>query len=285
MTTGEAPNGTAPRNLYQRLTAITAEVQVKATGRTAQGRSTISIADTEDAIGDLMAEHGVVAGFRWNAKPEVVGQEGKVSIWMADITAWMVNADDPRDQREEPLFDVGTSPSAAVSFALKRYYRALFHLATEEDESRSVGHGDRPPPAGAGAPPASDARGPRVDWKTITCPRCGRAGFVAQRRDKTGWFCSESKGGCGQQITNQQADAAIRSAGQQPAPDTAPAQGTLVAMLTAEQREELAALNAALPQDLRLTDDEKRALAAHGFSAMKEALLDRETQARSRSAP
>ena len=51
--------------------------------------------------------------------------------------------------------------------------------------------------------------------------------------------------------------------------------------LTAEQRAELAALNEALPADLRLTDDEKRALAREGFEVMKEALLAREQTANS----
>ncbi len=45
--------------------------------------------------------------------------------------------------------------------------------------------------------------------------------------------------------------------------------------LTPEQRTELAALNEALPEELRLTDDEKRALAREGFEVMKSALLVR----------
>ena len=139
--TANAAAPAATRNLYQRLASVTAGVKVRATGRTAQGQRTISIKDAEDALGDLMAEHGVVSGYHWNARPEVVGQEGKVSTWLADITVWMVNADDREDRLEDHLYDVGSSPSAAVSFALKRYYRAVFHLADESDENRSVSGG------------------------------------------------------------------------------------------------------------------------------------------------
>lgn len=142
-------NGSLPetgKNLYQRLAAITAEVAVKATGKTAFGpTATISITDAERALGDLTAKHGVVTGYRWNAKPE---QQG--SLWLADLTVWMVNADDPDDEREETVYDVGNSPSAAVSYAIKRYYRALFHLADEQDEQRTVS-GSHPPPAPAAA--------------------------------------------------------------------------------------------------------------------------------------
>jgi hypothetical protein len=206
-----------PANLYQRIAAIAGAVSVRATGRTAQGQRTISIADAEDALGDLMAEHGVVSGFRWNARPEVVGQEGKVSTWLADITVWLVNADAPDDRLEQPLYDVGSSPSAAVSFALKRFYRALFHLASEEDENRSV---------------------------------AGAARAQAQPR---------------------------ATAQQQPAVTTKPA-------VTTEQRAELKALDDALPEDLRLSAEGKKALVAEGFEAAKEALLARAQEAATRNA-
>lgn len=49
--------------------------------------------------------------------------------------------------------------------------------------------------------------------------------------------------------------------------------------LTLDQRGELAALNEALPEDLRLTDAQKRELAREGFEAMKEALLARQQEA------
>ena len=49
--------------------------------------------------------------------------------------------------------------------------------------------------------------------------------------------------------------------------------------LTAEQRAELTALNDALPEDLRLTPEGKKALIAEGFEAAKDALLAREEEA------
>lgn len=127
------------RNLYQRLAAITGAVgSIRATGRTAQQQPTISIADVEDALRGLLAEHGVVTGYRWNTLPTIVHAGEKVTTWQADLTVWLVNADKPDDAREDRITDIGTSPSAAVSFALKRYYRALFHLADESDEGADV---------------------------------------------------------------------------------------------------------------------------------------------------
>ena len=193
---------TAPKNLYQKLAAIADEVSVKATGRTAQGQQTISIKDTEDAIGELTAKHGVVTGYRWNARPEVVAQEGRLSIWLCDITAWLVNADDPSDIREAQLFDVGSSPSAAVSFALKRYYRALFHLAAEEDETRAVGGGRERRQSSAPAdtkPPTSGVE---------ACGKCGVVGAIhrlanAPPGSKVA-FCKRDDGGCGAYLTEDQ---------------------------------------------------------------------------------
>lgn len=199
-------NGTT-KNLYQRIAAITAAVQVKATGKTAHGQQTISITDVEGALGELTAMHGVVTDYRWNEAPTVIGNEGKMSLWLAHITARVVNADNHDDRIEAELFDVGTSPSAAVSFALKRYYRAMYHLATEEDEKRSV----------SGSQPQ------------------------AQQRSTT----------------------------------TATAKPTL----TTEQRAELTALNDALPEDLRLTAEGKKALIAEGFEAARDALLARQQEA------
>lgn len=216
-------NGTT-KNLHQRIAAITAAVQVKATGKTAHGQQTISITDVEDALGELTAMHGVVTDYRWNEAPTVIGNEGKMSLWLAHITASLVNADTPTDHIEAELYDVGTSPSAAVSFALKRYYRALFHLATEEDENRSVNRGSPPQ---------------------------------------------------GQQTGGKRQD-------QQRPPATPPA--TAKPTLTVEQRAELSALNDALPEDLRLTPEGKKALIAEGFEAAKEALLARQEEANERVA-
>jgi hypothetical protein len=130
-------------NLYQRLARIAADVgRIKATGKTQQNQPTLSIVDVEDALRERIAAHGVVTGYHWNTPPTIVGEikgeKGTVTLWQADLTVWFVNADSPADMREDRVFDIGTSPSAAVSFALKRLYRALFHLADTEDETRSA---------------------------------------------------------------------------------------------------------------------------------------------------
>lgn len=127
-----------PRTVYQRLAQVSAEVGVKATGKTAQGTPTLSIADVEDALRPLLAKHGLVTGYHWNAPPLIVGTEGKLTLWQADLTVWVATVDGAGDRLEDRVFDIGSSPSAAVSFALKRYYRALFHLADAEDETRSA---------------------------------------------------------------------------------------------------------------------------------------------------
>jgi hypothetical protein len=133
-------NGT--RNLYQRLAAIAGEVApIKATGKTAQGQPALSIVDVEDALRSLFIKHGIVSGYHWNSLPipiERTGRSGNYTEWQADLTLWLMNPDDPKDTREDRVCDIGSSPSAAVSFALKRYWRALFHLADESDESPSI---------------------------------------------------------------------------------------------------------------------------------------------------
>lgn len=134
----EAPQA----NLHQRILAVAAEIgQIKATGKTAQGAPTLSIEDVEDALRELLSKHGVDVDYSFRKTPRIVGQEGregKVTIWQVDLEVRCINVDDPGDHSVSRISDIGTSPSAAVSFALKRYYRARFHLADAEDEKRSV---------------------------------------------------------------------------------------------------------------------------------------------------
>lgn len=143
-------NGNGTGTLHQRLATIAGKVgAIKATGKTPQGVKALSIANVEDALRPLFIEHRVLTGFRWNDKPmplervsikvnEKTGEirESKYYEWLADLTVWMVNADDGTDRIEDRICDIGSSPSAAVSFSLKRYFRALFHLADEDDENR-----------------------------------------------------------------------------------------------------------------------------------------------------
>ena len=122
-------NGT--RNLYQKLAAIAGEVgTVKATGKTQYGDPAISIADVEDALRSLFAKHGVVSFYDWNEAPITIDK----GLLQVDLKLSLINADDPTNWREFRLIDWGSTPSAAVSFALKRFFRALFHLADASDE-------------------------------------------------------------------------------------------------------------------------------------------------------
>lgn len=156
----------ATPNLYQRLASIAGEVKgIKATGRTAQNmgnQSTLSISDIEDALRPLMAKHGVVVRHSWNAEPKVVEQsERGFKVYQVDLTIRAINADDPADAVEDRVIDFASSPSGGVSFALKRYYRALFHLADDE-ESPQAGVAERPSSAlrGGSAPAPRAPQGP-----------------------------------------------------------------------------------------------------------------------------
>lgn len=128
-----------PLTVEQRLGEIQKAVDhIKATGKTAQGRPTLSITDIEDALGDLFAVHGVLTPYTYTVDPIIHWPESKMPLWQVDITLRMISADSKNDYIECRLIDVGGSPSAAVSFALKRFYRALFHLSDEQDERREV---------------------------------------------------------------------------------------------------------------------------------------------------
>ena len=133
-----------PRNLAERILAVTRDVKVTVTGKTAQGQETMSIADVDSALGDACAAHGVLTGdYTFNEIP-VLLPDTRPALWQADITNRTSNAANPEEFRDVRLIDVGTSPSAAVSFALKRYYRALFHLSREEDRESECGRWQRP---------------------------------------------------------------------------------------------------------------------------------------------
>lgn len=126
------------KNLYQKLAAIGQEVgAIRVTGKTQHGQPAMSIQDVEEALGGLFVKHGIVSGYSWNAPPSLMA-DPKQTLWLADLTIWIRNADNLEEHREDRTCDVGSSPSAAVSFSLKRYFRALFHLADEDDETRST---------------------------------------------------------------------------------------------------------------------------------------------------
>ena len=172
---------TTSKNLYQRLSAITAEIKaISPTGKTAFKTPALSIADVEDALRELLAKHGIVTGYTFLSKPEVV----TTNMWMVNLRVFFFNADKPDDKMECDVFDIGNSPSGAVSFALKRLFRAVFHLADADEEgvprerktaqSEAPGNG-----AGTGAPSQPPLPTPRdtllLKISTLGAVRYGKA--------------------------------------------------------------------------------------------------------------
>jgi hypothetical protein len=62
------------KTLFQRIAAITGEVDIEATGSTGQSRgnrAAISIGDVDKALKPLFAKHGVVSDYEFADKPEM----------------------------------------------------------------------------------------------------------------------------------------------------------------------------------------------------------------------
>lgn len=144
-----------PWSLYQRLAAIASEVKVTATGTTgrqAGNQRAISIGDVDEALGPLFVKHGVVSDYEFLTEPtsfKVPTRDGEMTMWLAQIVAHMANIDDKGDSIVRKLADIGSNPSAAVSFALKRWYRALFKLVEDDDDAPAVGQTTRQQAAAA----------------------------------------------------------------------------------------------------------------------------------------
>lgn len=117
--------------LGTRIAWITRELKaIVATGNNQfdQSKKALSIQDVEEALRPLLGEHGVV--INWSVK--TAAQVDR--LWRLDFHVTVFNAEDLDDKIEADWMDVGNSPSAAASFAVKGYYRRLFHLADEEDQ-------------------------------------------------------------------------------------------------------------------------------------------------------
>lgn len=131
-------------SLHERLVRVAAEIQVKREGKNAQGRATFSIEDIEKGIDELFVNHGILSDYSFNEPPTLYEQFGvsfRAAMWGVNIHHRIYNAENPSDRIEADLFDVGSSPSAAVSYALKRYFKAMFHVAEVADEARNAGAG------------------------------------------------------------------------------------------------------------------------------------------------
>lgn len=126
---------TGTPNLHQRLLLAISQIdRVKATGKTAQGVKTMSIADVEGAIKKALAENGIITRPSHHEKP-IWNPEAKPAVWEVDLIIRVVNADDPNDFYEDRTCDVGSNPSAAVSWAVKRYWKAVFHLSDDDERA------------------------------------------------------------------------------------------------------------------------------------------------------
>jgi hypothetical protein len=134
------PPGSRP-TLLQRLREIQREVQVEITGTFSIGQNTrrpaLSIGDVDKALGPKFAEHGVVSDYTFSGQPILVeSSQGK--LWMVSLLITLRNVDDEKDTIQATVYDIGSNISAAVSFALKRYYRALFKLVEDDDQTPEV---------------------------------------------------------------------------------------------------------------------------------------------------
>lgn len=199
--------------LRERIAAITGEVKVDATGKTERGQRTISIGDVDAALGPLMAKHGVVSDYEFIDEPVVAYEmptrnEGTLRMWKVHIRGIVARADcrneiaEAADKESDPpiareLWDIGSSPSGAVSFALKRWLRALFKLAEDDDQVDSENQAR----AQANAGPQNDSRA------DFFCGKCGTFGHIrrlkAPQGDKIA-FCAKGDGGCGAYLTKEQ---------------------------------------------------------------------------------
>lgn len=141
----------SPRSLHERLLECERQIVIKKTGKTAPNagsQKTFSIQDVENAIDDLFVKNGILSDYTAIGPPtlyEPFGVSAKFAMWGQGIKIRIWNADQPTESIEADSYDVGNSPSAAVSYALKRYYKALFHIADEKDERRNAGE-DAPEP-------------------------------------------------------------------------------------------------------------------------------------------
>lgn len=128
---------TAPkteRPLGVRLAEITGKVApIVATGTNQfdRNKKAMSVQDVEEALRPLLAEAGVVTN--WSVTNALQLDSGQ-KLWQLNFHVTVYSSDDAADKIESDWMDVGTSPTAAASFAVKGYYRRLFHLADADDE-------------------------------------------------------------------------------------------------------------------------------------------------------
>lgn len=122
------------RNLHQRIQAVQGEIgRVPATGKNQFKSPAVSIEDVENELRPHLARYGIIT--RWTFEENGLQALSDGKLWMVRLLIEVVNADDPTDSWTDRWYDIGTTPLAATSFAVKGYYKRLFHIASAEDES------------------------------------------------------------------------------------------------------------------------------------------------------
>ena len=127
----------AIKTLHEKLSEITAEVgRMKATSTNQYGKVAIGIADVEDELREQFSSRKILT-FWDTLKIEQLNPENK--LFGVTLKVTLVNAEDPSDKNEGTSIDIGTNPMAAASFAVKGYYKRLFHLGDDErnDDQRA----------------------------------------------------------------------------------------------------------------------------------------------------
>lgn len=199
--------------LRQRIAAITGEIKIAATGKTERGQRTISIGDVDAALGPLMAKHGVISHYRFLSEPTVAYElptrnEGTLRMWKVHIEgviSSVVHDGDHPEHISSELWDIGSSPSGAVSFALKRWLRALFKLA-EDDDARDLADQERAR-AAAPAPPRQTQAKPPMTLAQQIAMVCRNA-----RIDRSHLIKALTGQEHGRDLTREQAEEVLRTA-------------------------------------------------------------------------
>jgi hypothetical protein len=131
-------------NLYQRMLAVMGEIgSLRPTGGDQFRNPAISIEDVENALREALVKHRLVT--LSDALPgsleryEEETKNGKQTLWAQTVLVTFINPDKPEERETVHSIDIGGNPSAAVSFALKRCYKAHFHIGEAEDEGGQTG--------------------------------------------------------------------------------------------------------------------------------------------------
>ncbi len=190
-------------NLQERHAAIMrslARLGVSVTGSNRFRRPALSIEDVDVLLERLMGRYGVISDYEvvtsegWPRLVELKTreEEGVYERWELQVIS-VIRDTRPSGEREEErrtLFDVGSNPSAAISFALKRHKRELYHLGAVKEGVSDEGR-ERP---GRGRS--------RRDLEAVACPLCGVVGALGWSERKQAYFCAAAKGGCGEDMAD-----------------------------------------------------------------------------------